>query len=125
VSQSPSYNSAIFRKFMRHFLYKTLYTTNVLNKILINPSQEKRRRNKEPKKMASMIKITMIMALIIMDVRAKIITECQKADCKSLCQNISDIACTNCLFKCISLPSFNYSNTSNLSYSIKKTKNSF
>ncbi|KAG7588470.1 hypothetical protein ISN44_As07g008020 [Arabidopsis suecica] len=61
--------------------------------------------------MSIMIKITMIMALVIMDVRAKTVTECQKTDCKCLCQNMTDIACTNCLFRCTSPPSFKYSNT--------------
>lgn len=63
--------------------------------------------------MSRIIKITMMMAFVIMGVRAKTVTECRETDCKSHCQIFNKVSCTGCVFGCASPPSFQYSNTSN------------
>ncbi|ESQ29718.1 hypothetical protein EUTSA_v10024020mg [Eutrema salsugineum] len=61
--------------------------------------------------MSSMIKITMMMALVVMGVTAKTVIECQETDCKSQCQIMNNLACNACVFGCASPPSFQYSDT--------------
>lgn len=56
----------------------------------------------------------MVMTLVVMNVRAKTVTECQETVCKSLCdQKIKNLACTSCVYGCASPPSFQHSDTSN------------
>ncbi|XP_010480246.1 PREDICTED: uncharacterized protein LOC104758969 [Camelina sativa] len=52
--------------------------------------------------MSSMIKIMMMMALVIMGVKAKTVTECRETDCKYFCANngMSTKACSECVFRC-------------------------
>ncbi|XP_010414983.1 PREDICTED: uncharacterized protein LOC104701051 [Camelina sativa] len=52
--------------------------------------------------MSSMIKIMMMMALVIMGVRAKTLTECRETDCKYVCANkgMSTKACSKCVLRC-------------------------
>lgn len=55
----------------------------------------------------------MMMALVIMGVGAKTVTECRETDCKTHCQNANSMACNGCVFGCAAPPSFQYSDTSN------------
>ncbi|XP_019101102.1 PREDICTED: uncharacterized protein LOC104787399 [Camelina sativa] len=49
--------------------------------------------------MSSMIKITMVMmALVLMGVRAKAVTQCQETECKFDCGNIHHMAWANGMY---------------------------
>ncbi|CAA0299314.1 unnamed protein product [Arabidopsis thaliana] len=48
----------------------------------------------------NMIKITMMMALVLMGVRATTVTQSQETDRKFECHSMNHIACTGCLFGC-------------------------
>lgn len=87
-----------------------LYIKTVESKV------DKRSLKRNSKLMSSMFKITMVMALVMMGVRAKSITECLGIECKSHCQDFGHRNCAGCVFGCANPPSLEYSDTSNQNF---------